>query len=73
MSKSLDPDQDRRFESVGPGLCQNCLQRLSADGKLSRHKQEEPLAGSELINMPLYRLLIFFKINFFKKLFQLFQ
>ena len=29
MSNGLDPDQDRR--SVGPDLCSNCLQRLSAD------------------------------------------
>ena len=29
MSNSLDPDQARRF--VGPDLCPNCLQRLSAD------------------------------------------
>ena len=27
VSNELDPDQDRR--SVGPGLCTNCLQRLS--------------------------------------------
>ena len=31
LSNRLDPDQDRR--SVGPDLCPNCLQRLSADGK----------------------------------------
>ena len=29
MSKSLDPDQARRF--VGPDLSPNCLPRLSAD------------------------------------------
>ena len=29
VSNSLDPDQARRF--VGPGLCPNCLQKLSAD------------------------------------------
>ena len=31
VSNSLDPDQAGR--SVGPDLGQNCLQRLSADGK----------------------------------------
>ena len=31
VSNSLDPDQTRYF--VGPGLCPNCLQRLSADNK----------------------------------------
>ena len=35
VSKSLDPDQDRR--SVGPDLGQNCLQRISA-------RQQLPLA-----------------------------
>ena len=30
VSKSLDPDQTRRF--VRPDLVPNCLQRLSADG-----------------------------------------
>ena len=30
MSKNFDPDQARHF--VGPDLCPNCLQRLSADG-----------------------------------------
>ena len=29
VSNSLDPDQARHF--VGPDLCSNCLQRLSAD------------------------------------------
>ena len=29
VSNSFDPDQDRH--SVGPDLCPNCLQRLSAD------------------------------------------
>ena len=29
VSNSLDPDQARHF--VGPDLCPNCLQRLSAD------------------------------------------
>ena len=29
MSNSLDPDQARHL--VGPDLCPNCLQRLSAD------------------------------------------
>ena len=30
-SNGLDPDQDQYF--VGPDLCQNCMQRLSADNK----------------------------------------
>ena len=34
MSIILDPDQDRH--SVGPDLCPNCFQWLSADDK-SRH------------------------------------
>ena len=29
VSNNLDPDQIRR--NVGPGLCSNCLQRLSVD------------------------------------------
>ena len=29
VSNGLDPDEDRH--SVGPDLCSNCLQRLSAD------------------------------------------
>ena len=33
MSNCLDPDQEPR--SVGPDLGTNCLQRLSADNKLS--------------------------------------
>ena len=33
VSNSLDPDQDRHF--VGPDLGPNCLQKLSADDKLS--------------------------------------
>ena len=39
VSNSLDPDQARHF--VGPGLGQNCLQRLSADivGKELNSKQ----------------------------------
>ena len=36
LSNSLDPDQARRF--VGPDLCQNCLQRLSADDKIRTEK-----------------------------------
>ena len=32
MSNSLDPDQARH--SVGPDLDSNCLQRLSAEGKI---------------------------------------
>ena len=31
MSNGLDSDQDR--QNVGPDLCLNCLQRLSADDK----------------------------------------
>ena len=31
VSNNLDPDQDRH--TVGPDLCPNCLQRLSADNK----------------------------------------
>ena len=34
--KQLDPDQDRHF--VGPDLGPNCLQRLSADGKVNANK-----------------------------------
>ena len=40
MSNSLDPDQDRHF--VGPDLGPSCLQRLSADFKMS------PLTRKEL-------------------------
>ena len=37
VSNSLDPDQARR--SVGPDVCPNCLQRLSADNKLAAKSQ----------------------------------
>ena len=33
VSKGLDPDQDQ--SSVGPDLCPNCLQRVSAEDKKS--------------------------------------
>ena len=38
MSNSLYPDQDRC--SIGPDLCPNCLQKLSADGKSRRQQQK---------------------------------
>ena len=38
MSNSLDPYQDRH--SVGPDLDPNCLQRLSAEEKMSLAKKE---------------------------------
>ena len=37
VSNGLDPDQDRR--SVGPDLCPNCLQRLSAGNKSRASRQ----------------------------------
>ena len=36
-SNGLDPDQDWHF--VGPDLGLNCLQRLSADNKISVYKE----------------------------------
>ena len=37
VSNSLDPDQDR--DSVGPDLYPNCLQRSSADDKITTNRQ----------------------------------
>ena len=39
MSNDLDPDQDRR--SVGPDLGPNCLQKLSADCKITSSKERQ--------------------------------
>ena len=36
-SSSLDPDHAQRF--VGPDLCRNCLQRLSADDTIYISKE----------------------------------
>ena len=39
MLNGLDPDQDRQF--VGPDLGPNCLQRLSADKKVTASRDRE--------------------------------
>ena len=50
MSNSLNPDQDRCF--VGPDLGPNCLQRLSADDKVTAIK--ERVSGSCTTKLPEY-------------------
>ena len=84
MSDSLDPDHDRHI--VGPDLDPNCLQRSSADDKLSFSKnsfrntirvsnsfdpdQDGCSVGPDLDPNCLQRLSAEDKLIFFKKFFQ---
>ena len=48
MSNGLDPDQDRH--SVSPDLGPKCLQRLSADNKVTTSKERVKIQNVSLIN-----------------------
>ena len=43
MSIGLDQGQDRRYINFCPDLSQNCLQRLSADGKVAASNKRRVL------------------------------
>ena len=58
VSNSLDPDQDQH--SVGPDLCPNCLQRLSAGYK--GHLYLERGLNTRIIS-PVFKALQVFKCN----------